>query len=734
MQTPDHTKVGASSLPAAAIGEGGAPLQRVPELPVLPPRNAYLELAVFFAPILLIEYLDPTLLSLANLQPHPFWLPVLLLSLQYGTVSGLMAACVAMAVSVYFGFPEQEIGENHFNYLLRIWLQPVLWIAVAVILGQFRLRQINERNDLQHRLDEATGQRTALAEHAENFRRRCDRLERTLVCRPAVDARSLVDGLARLDAPDAAAIAEACLDCVATVVPDAAISIYLVDADGLVLADSRGSLDAASTGRGFDRASDLYRAIVLEARSLSALSADDEPLLRHAVAAVPILAPSRNRVLGMLKVDLAPAEAVTTAPAASPPGRRPADGDRARGAAGRAWPGRTRRKPDRLGRQDPPGADAQPGQRPPADLAPPQQRGRRRRGPRQTQWPDLTGPERGRMQQRRQSTIEGQPAAAKGPRRHCLALVLLVVALLELAGGLGVLLVTENWALVLAVHVAAVALLAGLRDRLPGDATDLALSLLAMASLGPLGTAAFAISCLLPNESEAPERLEAWYRRIALATPNDPVVQLSDRVAIGRTMNLEAAPPQSFVQLMAEGTLADRQTALGLIGRKFHPEYLAALRVALRSGEPVIRVQAAAVAARIQPQLQACIARLGAVEAADLAASTEQLLADTRAILTSGLVDETARRAAGGAMAALRQRALEGQGSRLEDLSRPVPPALAPLRSYESLLIESGRFAELRRLRRRYRAVGGRACGVRRLNRTLPAPRRLALAMREASP
>ncbi|HRD76373.1 MAG TPA: hypothetical protein PK264_10590, partial [Hyphomicrobiaceae bacterium] len=76
-------------------------------LPVLPPLVAWLEIALLILPITVYDYLS-TGFTITELHPHPFWLPVLLLSLQYGTPSGLAAAGVAILATFALGWPEQD--------------------------------------------------------------------------------------------------------------------------------------------------------------------------------------------------------------------------------------------------------------------------------------------------------------------------------------------------------------------------------------------------------------------------------------------------------------------------------------------------------------------------------------------------------------------------------------------------------------------------------------------------
>ena len=112
-------------------------------LPLMASALAFLSSARADVPAAL-DHFWPSFPTLSQMQPHFFWLPVLLLSLQYGTVSGLLAAGVAIVLTAWLGWAEQEVGENHFNYLLRISTQPMLWLVAALLLGQFRLRQIEQ--------------------------------------------------------------------------------------------------------------------------------------------------------------------------------------------------------------------------------------------------------------------------------------------------------------------------------------------------------------------------------------------------------------------------------------------------------------------------------------------------------------------------------------------------------------------------------------------------------------
>lgn len=179
------------------------------------------------------------------------------------------------------------------------------------------------------------------------------------------------------------------------------------------------------------------------------------------------------------------------------------------------------------------------------------------------------------------------------------------------------------------------------------DLTRPALAVLAAAVAGPVGAMAALVMAATGRRAEAQSPLiSSWYRRIALSAEIDPVTALCDDVASGRTMNLAAAPPSVFLDVLAGGAVAEQQAVLGLIARRFHPDYLPALSAALKSPEPVVRVQAAAVVARIRDELAARVrdhlevlgtaAANGGATIADGAARRAELGKAAR----SGLLDE----------------------------------------------------------------------------------------------
>ena len=290
--------------PAGVTGPGRS------GLPVLPPLAAIAEILVLVVLPGLLDHFVPAFPSINETQPHFFWLPVILLTVQYGTVSGLLAAGASILLSALLGWPEQEIGENHFSYLLRIGLQPVLWMTAAIILGQFRLRQIERKEALVRAVTELTAQRQSIAEHARNLRGRCDALERLIAARPVPEASRLLAAMGRVQSPHPPEAAAALHEAIGLGFGGGCVSIWVNEGGALRLADRHGTSPVALAHDVLGASEPITRAVLEQGRQLSVLEVSEERELGGlGLAGVPISGADR-RITGMLLLEHAQPEAL----------------------------------------------------------------------------------------------------------------------------------------------------------------------------------------------------------------------------------------------------------------------------------------------------------------------------------------------------------------------------------------------------------------------------------------
>jgi len=140
------------------------------------------ELVVLFSSLLLLGYALPEPARLVSISPHPFWLPVLLLSVQYGTGGGLAAAFTAVAVSWLIGWPAQAGNEDFYDYTRRISSEPILWLGAAVVLGGLRGRQQHTLAAVRQQLTVGDAQRQSIGELCNTLKSHCEDLERRMAC------------------------------------------------------------------------------------------------------------------------------------------------------------------------------------------------------------------------------------------------------------------------------------------------------------------------------------------------------------------------------------------------------------------------------------------------------------------------------------------------------------------------------------------------------------------------
>ena len=118
--------------------------------------------------------------------PHPYWLPVLLASCQYG-VAGGMIATVGASVVYFLGLSPQSGAQDFYAYARMVVTQPSAWLATALIVGGLRSLHIHQYADLADELAVSRRRATELGAGLERAAAEINALERRI----AVDASSV---------------------------------------------------------------------------------------------------------------------------------------------------------------------------------------------------------------------------------------------------------------------------------------------------------------------------------------------------------------------------------------------------------------------------------------------------------------------------------------------------------------------------------------------------------------
>lgn len=202
---------------------------------------------------------------------------------------------------------------------------------------------------------------------------------------------------------------------------------------------------------------------------------------------------------------------------------------------------------------------------------------------------------------------------------------------------------TGHWWLVAAVHPL-VMLALGLWWRSGARRTSrhATLLLVAASAFGPIGAAGTVLTLALEaGHARQATTLEAWHAMLFPPSQKDERADLWRRIGQRASDRSGHSPITPFLDVLAFGSVAQRQSVIAIIVQQFRPAFAPALKAALGDEHNVIRVQAATAIARLENE---CLERTIRLEAALSAApdDAEALLAlathyDDQAF--SGLVD-----------------------------------------------------------------------------------------------
>jgi hypothetical protein len=265
--------------------------------------SAILETAVFLGVAAAIDHLYFGGNRFWEVSPHPFWILVLLVSVQYGTNEGAFAAVACSAVLLTGPLPAQSIDTSTHAHLLHLGARPLMWLCSAIVLGEIRNRQFRRATELQQQLAESRAREERIAEAYQDLAAAHERLEIGVASelRTVVNVHRAARALQNLALDD---IVEGAAGLIAAVLGPERFSLYLVEDGALRLRLKRGwpADDAYDTTVPPEHP--LFQAVAVARRYLVAVdSADEHVLAQQGVLAGPLLYGEGGDLAGMVKIE-----------------------------------------------------------------------------------------------------------------------------------------------------------------------------------------------------------------------------------------------------------------------------------------------------------------------------------------------------------------------------------------------------------------------------------------------
>lgn len=266
-------------------------------------RSAILEAILILGVLTVIDsvFFDGT--RFFDVNPHPFWIAVLLIAAQYGTGEAIMTAALATLFYLIGNVPPIPSGTTRYDFLYQIAINPLLWFMVGWCIGELRQRHIRERNRLTTELEESTHREKLIADSYQTVRTRKESLE-VQVAGQLTSSIAAYRAAKAVETLDPKAVMQGIERLVSAVLGPQKFSLYLLHDQRLTATIQHGWTAGGHYLREFDSFHPLYQSILGTRDVLVIANEQHEKILGdQGMMAAPIFDPATGAVVGMLKVE-----------------------------------------------------------------------------------------------------------------------------------------------------------------------------------------------------------------------------------------------------------------------------------------------------------------------------------------------------------------------------------------------------------------------------------------------
>jgi hypothetical protein len=261
------------------------------------------ELFSLFSVALLIDYFFFQGDRFWELQLHPFFFIVILVSIQYGTNKGLIASFLSTIILLTWNIPKQSLSQDLFDFLFYISYRPMLWIALAILLGEFRDKYFLSLDSVQKKLSLMEKQAAEFCRAYELLDKERVRLEMNLTSHPSTVQflNKIADKTKTLDHKE---ILNSLLDLTDLLMKPKKCSWFLFKNSNLKMVAQNGWKGKDKFLDSFSPSYELYREVVELKRVLCVTNPEDVPILmEQGVLAGPLYNKKSGKVFGMIKIE-----------------------------------------------------------------------------------------------------------------------------------------------------------------------------------------------------------------------------------------------------------------------------------------------------------------------------------------------------------------------------------------------------------------------------------------------
>lgn len=238
-----------------------------------------------------------------TVSPHPFWMVLLLVVTQHGTQRGLICAVFCSLFLLVDNIPPQEMNEDLYDYFFKVMHRPLLWFIVAFVLGEMRVRHIQQTQEIMKQADEFSHQKSTLERAFQNQKKIKEALEVRIAAEfraPATPLRCVTQMIQT--SPDR--VLDGFIKAIENLINPEKFSIYVLQGDVLQLLYQHnwGAEETFKTTH--DSSSPLYDPIVNKKKPLCVIYQEEQKVLgKEGVLALPLYDPEDESVFAMIKFE-----------------------------------------------------------------------------------------------------------------------------------------------------------------------------------------------------------------------------------------------------------------------------------------------------------------------------------------------------------------------------------------------------------------------------------------------
>jgi polysaccharide biosynthesis protein PelD len=265
--------------------------------------SAILETIAFLLCVVMLDVMFGGGTRFIDMQLHPFWIIVLMVTLQYGVGDALITAILAGVFLLAGNMPEQNMTETMYEYFLRVTYLPLLWIITALTLGSICTRQLREKKELIEQVRKSREMIQTFMDGYNAVKQSKEQLELRLA-EERCSVLTVYKLAKTLETADPENALGAISELVRVALKPNKFSLYRWDGHALALEATHSWTKSDNFIKQFPASSTLTRCIVEKKCILSIVHEEDEVILAgQGMMAGPVFDPRTGKLFGMLKIE-----------------------------------------------------------------------------------------------------------------------------------------------------------------------------------------------------------------------------------------------------------------------------------------------------------------------------------------------------------------------------------------------------------------------------------------------